>query len=543
MRPTHKNRRASRLRRVHGELNDAPAGPPQKGRSVLIKMKRELLRLKNSSKARCHPRLVGIGLCIFTTLVLSFAASQTAVAQDTSAVEVQKLPSPIVGTAASNRSLTLQEAVQRALTNYPTVRIALERVLAARAQVGLARTQFLPQANILWQTNRSTYNNIPGLLMPQGVVPPITGPVNANTSNTSVWGSAGALLMNWEPTRFGYRKAEVAAAQAGSSAAADRLALTKLDVANAAASAYLTVMGAYEQVASAQADMSRREAFANSIHVLVNNQLRPGADASEADAEVAASRTRLIQAQTLEKVDLAALAELLGLPSGQLSLATDPLLDAPRNHELPSFTVATHPSAIEQNHLLTQAQEQERVVSRAYLPRFYLEGTVAGRGSGVKPDGTLLEGTNGLGPDRENWAVGAQATFAPFDFFSIREQKKIAAANERAQQSNYQNTLLTLNTQEEQARAQLDGAIQIARNTPVQLEAARMAESQARARYQAALANIVEATQAQALLQQAEAQDSLARVGVWQALLGVFVAQGDLNPFLNLLPKQDSGGH
>jgi outer membrane protein len=521
-----------------------PVGLLQKGKRALMKMKRGLSRPRPSTRAHCYSRLVAIGFWILTTRAFSAVASQAAIAQDASDISVQNLPASTDGlTAGNDQSLTLQEAVERALTNYPTVRIALERVLAARAQVGLARTQFLPQANILWQTNRSTYNNLPGLLMPQSVVPPITGPVLADTSNTSVWGSAGALLMNWEPTRFGYRKAEVAAAQARSNAAADRLALTKLDVATAAASAYLTVMGAHEQVASAQADLSRRQTFANSIHVLVKNQLRPGADASEADAELAASRTRLIQAQTLEKVDLAALAELLGLPSGQISLAADPLLDAPKNPELPAFAVATHPAAVEQNHLFGQTQEQTRVLSRAYLPRFYLEGTVSGRGSGVKPDGTLLEGTNGLGPDRDNWAVGIQATFAPFDYFSIRDQKKIAASNERAQQLNYQNTLASLSTEEEQARAQLNGALQVARNTPVQLEAARMGESQARARYQAALANIVEATQAQALLEQAEAQDALARVGVWQALLGVFAAQGDLNPFLSLLPKQGSGGH
>lgn len=452
-------------------------------------------------------------------------------------------PSPEQATASSTQALTLQDAVQRALSSYPTVRIALERELAARAGVALTRTQYLPQANVLWQTNRSTYNNIPGLLIPQGVIPPLSGPVLANTSGTSVWGSGGGLLMNWEPTRLGYRKAEVAAAEAGRSAAADRLTLTKLDVANAAASAYLTVMAIHEQVKSAQADLSRRETFANTTHVLVDNQLRPGADASEADAEVAASRTRLIQARTLEKVDLAALAELLGLSSNQIQLVGEPLLTEPAEPIIPSFAAPTHPLALEQSHLLDQTKAEERVWSRAYAPRFALEGSISGRGSGVKPDGTLLEGTNGLAPNRENWAVGFQATFSPFDYFSIREQKKIAASKERAQQLNYQNTIVTLNTQVEQANAQLDGARQIARNTPVQLAAARTGESQARARYQAGLANIVEATQAQALLEQAEAQDALARIGVWQALLGLSAAQGNLTPFLNQLPSQNAGGH
>src|ERR1035441_2876118 len=96
----------------------------------------------------------------------------------------------------------------------------------------------------------------------------------------------------------------------------------------------------------------------------------------------------------------------------------------------------------------------------------------------------LLGGTNGLAPDRGNWAIGIQATFAPFDYFSIREQKKIATFNEQAQKLNYQNTVEALNTQVEQARIELDAARQIAQNPPAELTSARMAELQARARGQ-----------------------------------------------------------
>jgi outer membrane protein len=301
---------------------------------------------------------------------------------------------------ANASELTLQDAVQKALTTYPTVRIALERALAARAQVGLVRTQTLPQASVLWQTNRSTYNNIPGLLISQGVVPSLSGPVLANTSGTSVWGSAGGLLINWEPTRFGYRKAEVDAASDALDAAGDRLSLTKLDVANAAASAYIAVAVVHEQVRSAESDLTRRQTFADTIHILVDNQLRPGADASQADAEVAAAKTRLIRSRTAEKTDLAALAELLVVRSSEIHISSDTLLTLPAEQDQPSFTADRHPLALESNHLWNQSKAEERVWSRAYAPRIALEGAVSGRGSGVKPDGTMLEGTNGLAPDR-----------------------------------------------------------------------------------------------------------------------------------------------
>ena len=90
-------------------------------------------------------------------------------------------------------------------------------------------------------------------------------------------------------------------------------------------------------------------------------------------------------------------------------------------------------------------------------------------------------------------------------------------------------------TDQQTAAAIVQAARAIAANTPIQLAAAQQSEMQARARYDAGLATIVEVADAQSLLAQAEVQDQLARVDVWRALLGAAMAQGDLSPFLNLL--------
>ena len=58
---------------------------------------------------------------------------------------------------------------------------------------------------------------------------------------------------------------------------------------------------------------------------------------------------------------------------------------------------------------------------------------------------------------------------------------------------------------------------------------------QARARYEAGLATIVEIAEAQGLLVQAETDDALARLAVWNDLALVNAAQGDLQPFIQLL--------
>src|SRR6201997_277617 len=209
---------------------------------------------------------------------------------------------------------TLEEAVEFALKNYPAVRASLERVRAAQAGVGVARTSYLPRTDVLWQINRATDNNITGLTIPNSVIAPITGPVPLSTSNQSAWGSAGGLLFAWEPLDFGYRGARVDAARAVQNRAEAEASLTQLDVSVATGHPSLTLLAAEQTVRAAQADVERRETFAKSVHVLVDNQLRAGADASRADAELARARVNLARAQQQVATSRAALADILGLP-------------------------------------------------------------------------------------------------------------------------------------------------------------------------------------------------------------------------------------
>src|SRR5438876_4365279 len=224
------------------------------------------------------------------------------------------------------KTFTLEQAINHALTNYPAVRAALERVSAAQAGVSLARTGYLPRADALWQSDRATRNNIFGLYFPNSVISPISGPVLPTTSNQSVWGSAAGLLFSWEPFDFGYRRATVSAAKAGRNRAMAESGLTRFDVAVAAVNAFMTVLAAQQRVRAARADVERRQVFTRSVHVLVDNQLRPGAEASRADAELARARTELIRAEQAEEVSRAALADILGIAGTAIQISPGPLL-------------------------------------------------------------------------------------------------------------------------------------------------------------------------------------------------------------------------
>lgn len=438
--------------------------------------------------------------------------------------------------------LTLDQAVDFALTNYPAVRASMERALASKEGVSLSRTTYLPRTDLLWQSNRATRNNIFGLVLPQSVVPPISGPVLSDTSDRGVWGSAAGILLSWEPFDFGYRGANVDVARAAENRANAQLSLTRLDAAGAVGDAFLRLAAAQQQVKAAEGDVDRRQVLATSVHALVKEELRPGADGSRADAELAAAKIQLIRSQQLERESEATFSELLGISGSKVMINADALLAAPSPSYTSQSALANHPAAQIANSTVFETEAREKVLSKSYYPRFNLQGSFSGRGSGANPDGTFGTGTDGLDLMRHNWAVGLTATFSVLDFPSLHFKKQIEQSNERAQRADYDKTIQTLTAQAERAKAAYDSAVLISENTPVELEAARLGETQATARYRAALAPIVEVAEAQRLLLQAETEDNLARLTVWRAMLGEALAQGDLQPFLELARKRAAGG-
>jgi len=357
-----------------------------------------------------------------------------------------------------------------------------------------------------------------------------------------VWGSAAGVLFSWEPFDFGLRRAEVNAATGAVQQASSEVSLTELQVAVAVADAFFTVLTDQQTLKAAQADLERRQVFAKAVHVLVDNQLRPGADASRADADLAAARIEVIQAKGAEQSARAVLAALMGTAGTPIAIESGPLLTLPSENSLPSSEVSSHPLALSEQATLEELRDQEHVLKRTDYPRFYFQSSFYGRGSGIGTDGSFASGLNGLGLERGNWAAGVTVQFPNlFDFAALRARKGVLAADERAEAARYNQALQDLTGQLDQARIKLQTTLDVAQNTPVELEAARTSEIQARARYQAGLAALVEVADAQSLLAQAEMDDAISRVSVWRSLLGVAYAQGGLAPFLKLLGPMGTG--
>jgi outer membrane protein TolC len=442
---------------------------------------------------------------------------------------------------AGSKPLTLAQVIETANANYPAIKAAHAQETAAQGGIAVARTAYLPHTDVLWQTNRATANNILGLLLPQSTIPSVTGSVLPTDPTRSAWNSAGGALLSWQPIDFGARGAKVEVARQGSEAAKQAAALTRLEVSTNAGSAFFDLAAAERLVIVAQANVQRYESFGKAVHVLVDNTLRPGADASQADAQLALARNQFIQIQTQVALKRSALAEYLQIAKANAAIDASQILSALPPSDLQPAGATDHPAILEERALSKQQEAQKRFLDRSYVPVFSTSGMVFGRGAGTDASGTFPGGTAGLAPNVFNWGAGIQVSFAAFDYFNIRDQRRVQQANVLAEHARYDQSVSDINASLERAQATLAGARQLAANTPIELSAAQASERQQQARYRSGLATVVDVAAAEGVLAQAEGDDVIARLGVWRAELVVAAAQGDLQPFLQLLESQGKG--
>jgi outer membrane protein len=428
--------------------------------------------------------------------------------------------------------MTITQAVESALKYYPSVRVSQEQINAAAAGIQLARTAYLPRIDALAQANRATRNNVFGLLFPQSVIPSMSGPVIGSNNFGTVWGSAIGTLVTWEPFDFGLRQASISAAGAAKARTEAALKRTQFEIAAATADAYLTIAAAEETVRAAQAGVDRADVLLRTINAQVNAQLRPGADASRAEAELAAARTQLIQARQATEVARSLFSQYVGTDPHQIAISAPRLLELPPAEAAKPLDPAANPIAVEQNAAIEQAKAQLKILARSYFPRFYVQGSAYARGTGAELNGDRLGSLNGLAPNVQNYAVGFSVTFPVFDYAALRAREAGQSAAIRAETARSQQIAAELMARWNVAVANLEGSRRVAANTPVQVKAARAATQQAAARYQAGLGTIDQVAEAQRLLTQSEIDDALARLGVWRGLLGVAAAAGDIQPFL-----------
>jgi outer membrane protein TolC len=434
----------------------------------------------------------------------------------------------LLATAAHAQPISLASAVERAQATYPSISVSRAQADEAAAAIRLARTAYLPRLDGVVQLDRGTHNNVFGPLLPQNVISPISGPVLDNSFRNN-WASAAGLMVAWEPFDFGQRHAGVASATASTRQAEASIARTRHEVGAMTADFYLTILAADQTVSAAQAAVERTERLVASAAALADAGLRPRADLERGLAERAAANTQLIHAEQAAATARLNLAQMLGVAAAEVQVDPKPYLDAAGAVD---NAAAANPAIEEQRLAVESAKARARLSELAYFPKLQLMANTYARGTGARADGSTGGAIAGIGPNIGNWVVGFQATFPILEIHAIRARQEIERRRLESENARLDLIRREVNTHVERARLALAAAEKIARQTPIQVDAARRAEAQVTARYKSGLATITEIADAQRTLTQAEIDDALARLNIWRSRLAIASAQGDLAPFL-----------
>src|SRR5258708_33845442 len=109
--------------------------------------------------------------------------------------------------------------------------------------------------------------------------------------------------------------------------------------------------------------------FSKSVHVRVDNHLRPGEDASRADADLARARVNLARAQQQESITRALLADILGIGDSRVEIREGGLLGGGPGSSPAATSVSANPPAQAHQARAAEPQSQVHIVDGSYYPQ------------------------------------------------------------------------------------------------------------------------------------------------------------------------------
>ena len=287
------------------------------------------------------------------------------------------------------------------------------------------------------------------------------------------------------------------------------------------------------------------KSFSDVVHAQVGSELKPGADASLADAQFANAQNDLIRATLSRDIAMASLANNLGLGGQPIFINGAGIAEASEPAQLQQAQpVYDNVPILQAAGAALQVQmTQKKILDKEYYPVFHFLGGVNVRGAGLSNLNGRPTGAQGSGtlPAVPNYQLALIINWNFLDIFRIRSEKKVQTHRITEQQQEYNLVLQSLRTQDVQSRARVKAALELAQNMPIQTQSARIAVSQSEARYRTGLGSVAQVAEANQTLANSRVQEAIAKVGVWRALLAVASAHGDLKPFLAEIERVQKG--
>jgi len=390
--------------------------------------------------------------------------------------------------------LSLQQAIDIALKEHPSLKESKEKVFAARYQIGSARAAYLPQVTY-------THNFYWGNAFPatsgavSGGPPGLGSSLGGQTTDYYV----NRFSLNQLIYDFGKTPGQIAQSRATFHQTEEDYAGNRQKVVLDARTAY------YGYLASLRARKVTEEAVRQNQELVKQAQgfftvgLKAKIDVTKAEANLYNAEADLIKARNGVELSKVTLMTALGLKTFPYEGVED--------------TLEVTPQPLSRAELKAQALNRRPEVLRNRYQQDFDKAAIRVARAGWFPTVSSLAAYGWSGPsapfsnnafDNKSWWVGAGVTLPLFDGLLTYHNVRTANANSRATLANAEVLSQDISKEVDQRYLDVTAAWELIRATKKALEAARENYRLAQGRYQVGVGSIIEVTDAQVQYFQAD---------------------------------------
>jgi outer membrane protein TolC len=389
---------------------------------------------------------------------------------------------------ATDKLLTLEEAVKIALEQNPSTRVAREGVAGATETVGEARAPYYPDLGLVASYNRWQRH----AFLPSGVVRP---GVPSTIGPTNDWFTG--VTTHYTLFDFGKRRAELRAAQARQGSAEQDANRVLQDIGLSVHQAYFGLVASIETEAVARKALARAEDHLRVARARKEAGAVPQADVVRAQVEVADAQLALERAEGLVRVAKGNLNTAMGLPvETRVDVDRSPREIVPPARidlaEALDRAVSTRPELRGAQQRIEASRRGVDLARSAYGPK------VKGEASWGWRDTTYF-------PHDKDWLVGVSVDLPIFTGFSRKHRLARAKSELSREEADAQRLMQTVRQEVWSAHSKLRETYEATLSTEVQLRDAQESLRLASERYQAGAGTINDLMDSEAALARAEA--------------------------------------
>lgn len=446
----------------------------------------------------------------------------------------------MLGQSGYAQILKLEDALQRSVEQYDKIKSKQSLVSATELNTKFQQQHYLPDVTLAAQQSYGTVNMLHGPMYGIG------GMASASTSMplaeqnwNAAFGSLYFANVNWNLFTFGRIKNQVELGSRKGQTAQDDLEQEIFQHQIKVSAAYLNLLASQRVKYVQEKNFERAGVFFEMTNTRAKSGLIPEVDAQLAKAEVSNAKSLQIKSYDKELEFSKQLSILLGehfqtFQLDSLYSTTTPFQSLTNLND----EVNQHPFLQLQQSKIAESKQSEAILRSNKRPTLSAFGVIQGRGSGFESNYTQDNSAHsssylkGVGIDRSNYLLGFSLSWNVTNLFRSDTKVKEQQFLTQSLQQSFDLFKKELNAQSQMAYAQLNNAKENFEETKIQLSAAQMAYKQHTALYKNGLTTLVDYTQSLYSLNRAEIDYEIAQNNVWQALLLLTSARGDLDIFI-----------